>query len=101
MIIKRHSHDIPQLNTASLPDLIFTVLFFFMIVSHIRTADIMKVNYKKPQGSELTELKKKVPVSYVYIGQTHDKDGKESYGIQYKSQLLDAGSLCQRLKSLM
>lgn len=33
---KRMLRDVPQLNTASLPDLIFTVLFFFMVVTHMR-----------------------------------------------------------------
>ena len=32
----------PGLNTAALPDLIFTVLFFFMIVTHMRSVP-MKV----------------------------------------------------------
>ena len=31
-MFKRKDHSVPVLNTASLPDLIFTVLFFFMIV---------------------------------------------------------------------
>ena len=32
----KKSHDVPELNTSSLPDLIFSVLFFFMIVTHMR-----------------------------------------------------------------
>ena len=36
MGFKRRSHEVPGLNTSSLPDLIFTVLFFFMIVTHMR-----------------------------------------------------------------
>jgi len=34
-IYRRRKHDIPELNTASLPDLIFTILFFFMLVTHV------------------------------------------------------------------
>ena len=34
--IRRRRHEVPALNTASLPDLIFTVLFFFIIVTHMR-----------------------------------------------------------------
>ena len=30
----RKRRSVPELNTASLPDLIFTVLFFFIIVTH-------------------------------------------------------------------
>lgn len=47
-------HEVPGLNTASLPDLIFTVLFFFMIVTHIRQAQL-KVEYRTPQGTELVQ----------------------------------------------
>ena len=57
----------PGLNTASLPDLIFTVLFFFMIVTHMRKATL-KVKYREPQGTELTRLTKKSTVTYIYIG---------------------------------
>ena len=32
--LRRRSYDVPELNTAALPDLIFTVLFFFMIVKY-------------------------------------------------------------------
>ena len=63
----RDRRQMPQLNTASLPDLIFTVLFFFMVVTHMRTVTL-KVSFRVPQGTELTRLTKKTAVSYVYIG---------------------------------
>lgn len=66
-LLKKRSHDIPGLNTASLPDLIFTVLFFFMIVTHIRPVAV-KVKYRLPEGTALTRLTKKSAVSYIYIG---------------------------------
>lgn len=66
--IRRREHELPQLNMASLPDLIFTVLFFFMIVTHMRTVDL-KVKYTVPQGTELEKLVRKQAVSYIYIGQ--------------------------------
>ena len=31
-IIRRRNHEVPSLNTASLPDLIFAILFFFMYI---------------------------------------------------------------------
>ncbi len=66
-MFKRREREVPRLNTASLPDLIFVVLFFFMIVTHMRKV-MVKVEYQKPQGTELTRLTKKSAVSYVYIG---------------------------------
>ena len=59
--------SVPTLNTSSLPDLIFTVLFFFMVVTHMRQVTL-KVRFRVPQGTELTRLTKKSAVSYVYIG---------------------------------
>lgn len=67
MRLSTHNHQMPGLNTASLPDLIFTVLFFFMIVTHMRKVQL-KVHYRVPQGTELTRLTKKSAVSYIYIG---------------------------------
>ena len=66
-MFKRTRREIPGLNTSSLPDLIFTVLFFFMIVTHMRKVTL-KVKYLVPQGTELTRLTKKTAVSYIYIG---------------------------------
>lgn len=66
-MFKRKMREMPGLNTASLPDLIFTVLFFFMIVTHMRREEV-KVHYEVPQGTELTKLTKKSTVSYIYIG---------------------------------
>ena len=57
----------PGLNTAALPDLIFTVLFFFMIVTHMRSVP-MKLKYQVPSGTEITKLVKKSTVTYIYIG---------------------------------
>lgn len=66
-MFRHHSHEMPGLNTASLPDLIFSVLFFFMIVTHMRK-ETLKVQYRVPQGTELTRLTKKSAVSYIHIG---------------------------------
>lgn len=63
----RKEREVPRLNTSSLPDLIFVVLFFFMIVTHMRKV-MVKVRYQVPQGTELTRLTKKSAVSYIYIG---------------------------------
>lgn len=63
----RKKGEMPGLNTAALPDLIFTVLFFFMIVTHMRSVP-MKVKYQVPSGTEITKLVKKSTVTYIYIG---------------------------------
>jgi biopolymer transport protein ExbD len=57
---------------ASMPDLIFTVLFFFMIVTHMRSeTPIMKIEV--PQGTELTKPQHRRYITNLYIGS--DKQG--------------------------
>lgn len=73
----RRLREVPMLNTASLPDLIFTVLFFFMIVTHMRTTT-SKVKYALPQGTELKRLVKKSAVTYIYIGRDMPKTTRET-----------------------
>ena len=55
---KTGKRGMPTLNTSSLPDLIFTLLFFFMIVTTMREVSL-KVEFKIPQGTELEKLEKK------------------------------------------
>lgn len=66
-MFRKGHYAMPGLNTASLPDLIFTVLFFFMVVTHMQKVAV-KVQYRAPQGTELTRLTKKSAVTYIYIG---------------------------------
>lgn len=88
MILRdRKEHDVPTLNTSSLPDLIFTVLFFFMIVTHMRKVTL-KVELALPQGTELTRLTKKQAVTYVYIG-------RAAKGVSGMAAVDDKGSVIQ------
>ena len=67
IIRRHHEQSVPGLNMSSMPDLIFTVLFFFMIVTHMRSVPV-KVKYQVPVGTELTKLTRKTAVTYIYIG---------------------------------
>lgn len=72
MKIRRKRHrSVPTLNMASMPDLIFTVLFFFMIVTHMRT-ETAKVKLEVPDGTELTKPAHKRTITNLYIGTTPD-----------------------------
>ena len=90
-MFRHREHEIPGLNMSSMPDLIFTVLFFFMIVTHMRSTPV-KVQYQMPQGTELTRLIKKSAVTYLYIGKpvgTNDSVVR----IQLNDKFADAGSI--------
>lgn len=59
--------ELPAISTASLPDIVFMLLFFFMVTTTIRDVSLM-VKVKIPQATELTKLEKKSLVSYIYVG---------------------------------
>ena len=57
---------------ASMPDLIFTVLFFFMTITHMRN-ETPRLSIDTPQGKELTQPQNKRTLINLYIGT--DKEG--------------------------
>lgn len=67
------NREVPGLNLAALPDLIFTVLFFFMIVTHMREVT-PKVRYEVPQGTEV-EKGRKAGLVYLFIGKPVNAQG--------------------------
>lgn len=64
---KKASREMPEMNTSSLPDLIFTILFFFMMVTTMREVTLL-VKITTPAGTELEKLEKKSVVSFIYVG---------------------------------
>ena len=64
---KKRGKSSPAISTASLPDIIFMLLFFFMVVTVMRDAS-RKVQVITPSATELTKLEKKSLVNYLYIG---------------------------------
>lgn len=59
--------ETPAISTASLPDIVFMLLFFFMVTTTIRDVSLL-VKLKLPEATELTKLEKKSLVSYIYVG---------------------------------
>ena len=85
---KNGSKEVPELNTSSLPDLIFSILFFFMMVTSMRELTL-KVEFQTPKGTEIVKLEKKSLVSYVYIGKP-TKEFRSKMGTGTRIQLNDA-----------
>lgn len=90
MRLKRTKHSIPELNTASLPDLIFTVLFFFMIITHMRENNV-QVRYEQPSGTEVTQVEKKSSIIRVYIGKANPTD--DDYTVQVDNQIMPVADI--------
>ena len=62
-----NNKETPAFSTASLPDVIFMILFFFMVSTTMREQELL-VRYKLPSATEVQKLEKKSLVSYVNIG---------------------------------
>jgi len=58
----------PGINTSSLPDIIFMLLFFFMVTTVMREVTVM-VKQNMPSASEVQKLERKSLVSFIYIGE--------------------------------
>ncbi len=77
---------VPGLSTASLPDIIFMLLFFFMISTTIRE-NPMIVRVRPPAATEVQKLDKKSLVSYIYVGKPRNE---ERFGTVTRIQINDA-----------
>ena len=65
---KKGNKSLPAISTASLPDVIFMILFFFMVSTTMRDQELL-VRYRLPEATEVQKLEKKSLVSYIHIGQ--------------------------------
>ena len=64
---KGKTKGIPPISTASLPDIIFMLLFFFMVSTTLKETNL-KVKITLPAATEVVKLEKKSLVSYIYVG---------------------------------
>ncbi len=59
--------ETPELATTSLPDIIFMLIFFFMVTTSMRKATVM-VKQSMPMANEVKKLENKALISYINIG---------------------------------
>ena len=84
---KKKGGDIPAVNTASLPDIVFMLLFFFMVATVMRENTLMIEN-KLPAADQVEKLDKKDLIMYIYAGKpSRNYEGK--YGKETRIQLND------------
>ncbi|MFM2394127.1 MAG: hypothetical protein RLZZ546_2109 [Bacteroidota bacterium] len=57
----------PQISTVSLPDIVFMLLFFFMVVTKLRNTEL-KLALKKPNADQATKIESKTLINYIYVG---------------------------------
>lgn len=76
---------VQTINTSSLPDIIFMLLFFFMVTTVMREVTLI-VKVTPPEATEVQKLERKSLVSYIYIGEPVKKG---LYGTKPRIQLND------------
>jgi Biopolymer transport protein len=68
---KSGKREMPEMNTVSMPDIVFAILFFFMVTTTMHSETLM-VRMKLPVASEVQKLEKKSLVTYINIGPPMD-----------------------------
>ncbi|HSO86048.1 MAG TPA: biopolymer transporter ExbD [Draconibacterium sp.] len=84
---KNDNKELPPISTASLPDIVFMLLFFFMVTTTMREVTL-NVKIKLPNATELSKLEKKSLVSYIYIGEPL-RQYQAKFGVAPRIQLND------------
>ena len=92
----RGKKEMPELNTASLPDLVFSILFFFMCITHMRE-DNPKVAANTPRASQVVKLENKSCVTTLLVGKPKDpKFGTESR-IQFNDDFVELENIVPKM----
>lgn len=83
---KKKSNTSQDIPTAALPDIIFMLLFFFMVTTVLRESTIL-VKQSIPKATQLRKLEQKKLVSYLHVGKPNDP---KKFGVEPKIQANDA-----------
>lgn len=89
---KKKKKGLPAISTASLPDIVFMLLFFFMVSTTMRETELKIETPKIPTASEVKKLEHKSLVSTIYVGKSKDKriSGDQ---IQVNDKIIDVGDV--------
>jgi len=96
---KKGKKEFPAISTASLPDIIFMLLFFFMVTTVMREVTLM-VQVTPPDASEVQKLEDKSLVSFIYIGAPVQRL-QAVMGIEPRIQLNDAFAEVSQIKDFV
>lgn len=91
--------ETPAISTASLPDIVFMLLFFFMVSTTMREVTLMIQN-NMPEATQAVKLEKKSLVSSIYVGKpTPQYQG--AYGTEPRIQLNDSFATLQDIAAFV
>ena len=89
---KKKKRETGAISTASLPDIVFMLLFFFMVATVLRTEEEM-VRVIRPEASEIYKIEKKHLIRYINIGPPQDKRYGTEPVIQLNDQFADVAQI--------
>jgi biopolymer transport protein ExbD len=96
---KNTKKEMGAISTASLPDIVFMLLFFFMVTTVMRETTLF-VDVLTPKATEIKKMEKKSLVSYIYIGPPI-KRLQASYGTSSRIQLNDAFATVEEIQAFI
>lgn len=64
---KRRANAKTEIPTASMPDIIFMLLLFFMVTTTMRETEVL-VNFKLPEAKAIEKIENKRLISYIWVG---------------------------------
>ena len=82
---RKKKKGMPGISTASLPDIVFMLLFFFMVTTVMRETELKIKTPKLPKADQIQKLERKSLVSYIYVGKS--KDGTAGDKIQLNDRI--------------
>ena len=85
---RRSSSTEPEFTTASLPDIVFMLLIFFMVATVLRETNI-QVRTQLPQAEALTKIDQKRLISKVHIGPIKRGENQGDTAIQIDDALIE------------
>lgn len=97
---KESGKSTPAISTASLPDIVFMLLFFF-IVATVEREDTFQVNFTRPEASQIQEVEDRSTVKFIYVGELIDKSARVEAGavaVQVNGQIVkidDVGGIAK------
>ena len=90
----------PTISTSALPDIVFILLFFFMVVTVLRDTS-QKLRIHLPQASELEHLYRKELVNHIYIGEPVDPMNNAAVAVQINDAFVSRVALENTIKAMV
>ena len=84
---KEQERSAPAMNTASLPDIVFMLLFFFMVTTVFKEKESKKLEIDKVAIKETIDLEKNIKASYFWIGRVPGK--VDDFRVQLDDDLIN------------